>query len=408
MVRLGALLVVVASLLALACGGDSGSDPESATSTVTTTAQPASGTPTGSADATGELPELGFQRVFPNVTINEPTSLVQAPDGRWFALDQTGRVFTFGSTTDSRPTEVLNITDRVNDAGNEEGLLGLAMAPDFASSGRFYVNYTAADPRRTVISRFTLAGSTASPSSEQIILEVAQPFSNHNGGQLAFGADGFLYIGMGDGGSGRDPQGNGQNLDVLLGKILRIDVSQAANGLNYTIPTDNPFVGRNDARGEVWAYGFRNPWRFSFDSATQALWAGDVGQNAREEVDLVTKGGNYGWVIMEGSQCLTGNSCDRTGLTLPVVDYATANGRCSVTGGYVYRGSAIPALVGAYVYGDYCSGEVWAVRFDGTRATQQGLIADLGGALSSFAVDLQGEVYALNYGSGTIFKLTQP
>ncbi len=408
MVRLGALLVVVASLLALACGGDSGSDPESATSTVTTTAQPASGTPTGSADATGELPELGFQRVFPNVTINEPTSLVQAPDGRWFALDQTGRVFTFGSTTDSRPTEVLNITDRVNDAGNEEGLLGLALAPDFASSGRFYVNYTAADPRRTVISRFTLAGSTASPSSEQIILEVAQPFSNHNGGQLAFGADGFLYIGMGDGGSGRDPQGNGQNLDVLLGKILRIDVSQAANGLNYTIPTDNPFVGRNDARAEVWAYGFRNPWRFSFDSATLALWAGDVGQNAREEVDLVTKGGNYGWVIMEGSQCLTGNSCDRTGLTLPVVDYATANGRCSVTGGYVYRGSAIPALVGAYVYGDYCSGEVWAVRFDGTRATQQGLIADLGGALSSFAVDQQGEVYALNYGSGTIFKLTQP
>jgi glucose/arabinose dehydrogenase len=224
---------------------------------------------------------------------------------------------------------------------------------------------------------------------------------------MIFGTDGYLYFSIGDGGGGNDPQANGQNLGAMLGKIHRIDVSKPSGGLNYSIPADNPFVGRSGARSEIWAYGLRNPWRFSFDRATGQMWAGDVGQNAREEVDLITKGGNYGWKIMEGTQCLSGSTCDRTGLTLPVIDYATAGGRCSVTGGFVYRGSAIASLRGAYVYGDYCSGEVWALRYDGTRVTEQALIADLGGQLSSFAQDSTGELYALQYAAnGGVFKLT--
>jgi glucose/arabinose dehydrogenase len=294
----------------------------------------------------------------------------------------------------------------VDDSGNEMGLLGFAFAPDFRQSGTFYVNYTAGNPRRTVISRFSSDGRTADPASETVVLEVAQPFSNHNGGQIAFGPGGYLYIAFGDGGSSRDPMGNGQNLGALLGKILRIDVSGTEGGRAYRIPADNPFVGQSGARGEVWAYGFRNPWRFSFDLDTDELWAGDVGQNAREEVDLVAKGGNYGWAIMEGAQCLSGSNCDRTGLIPPVIDYATANGNCAVTGGFVYRGSAIPGLVGAYVYADYCGGDVWGLRYSDGRVSDQGTLVDGSFPISSFAQDTHGELYVLAYGSpGGIFKL---
>ncbi len=239
-----------------------------------------------------------------------------------------------------------DLTDRVTSDGAEEGLLGFAPAPDFATSGVFYLYYTAANPLRGVLARFHLQPSTGDvASTEQVLLEVPEPFPNHNGGQIVFGPDGYLYLGLGDGGSARDPQHNGQNLDTLLAKILRLDVS--GDAASYTVPPDNPFVGRTDARPEIWAYGLRNPWRFSFDTATGDLWVGDVGQDTREEVDVVTKGGNYGWSIMEGSQCLGGGSnCDRTGLTLPVYDYANAGQNCAITGGFVYRGKAIAGAAG--------------------------------------------------------------
>ena len=210
---------------------------------------------------------------------------------------------------------------------------------------------------------------------------------------------------MGDGGSRLDPHGNGQNLGTLFGKILRIDV---AGGGAYRVPADNPFVGRQGARGEVWAYGLRNPWRFSFDSRTGELWAGDVGQNTLEEIDLITKGGNYGWVTMEGGTCTGGgNNCDRAGKILPIVDYPTGGGNCAVTGGFVYHGTAVAALSGAYVYGDYCSGRIWGLRKEGTQMTENAQLADAGFGISSFAQGPDGEIYALEYkDNGGIYRLS--
>jgi glucose/arabinose dehydrogenase len=304
----------------------------------------------------------------------------------------------------------MDISDRVSRSGSEEGLLGFALAPDFATSRAFYVYYAARPgERRTVVSRFTAnaAGTTADVSSEAVILQVPQPFSNHKGGQIAFGPEGMLYVGLGDGGSGNDPNGNGQNLNTLLAKILRIDVGGTSGNLAYRVPADNPFVGRQDARAEVWAYGLRNPWRFSFDTQTGELWVGDVGQSTREEIDVVTKGGNYGWNVMEGEDCRGGGAnCNRDGKILPVIDYPTG-ADCSVSGGFVYRGTAVPSLAGAYVYGDYCSGKVWALRYDGTRMTEQRQIADSSMRISSFARDNTGELYVLAYddSGGGIFRI---
>jgi glucose/arabinose dehydrogenase len=228
---------------------------------------------------------------------------------------------------------------------------------------------------------------------------------NHNGGESW---DRYLYIGMGDGGSANDPMGNGQNRRVLLGKLLRIDVGGTNANLRYRIPDDNPFAGQAaDARPEIWAYGLRNPWRVSFDSQTGALWLPTY--SGTREIDVIEKGGNYGWKIMEGSQCLGGGSgCEREGLKLPVLDYANSGGNCSITGGDVYRGRAIASLRGAYVYGDYCSGRIWALRYDGSKVTEQGELLDSGIQISSFAVDGEGEIYALQYSnSGGIFRLVQ-
>jgi glucose/arabinose dehydrogenase len=234
---------------------------------------------------------------------------------------------------------------------------------------------------------------------------VAQPFSNHNGGQIVFGPDGMLYIGLGDGGSGNDPENNGQNLGTLLGSLLRIDVSGDA----HSIPPDNPFVGRQGARAEIWAYGLRNPWRFSFDSVTGDLWLADVGQNTREEVNVITRGGNYGWRIMEGAECRGGGTnCDMSGLQPPIIDYATAGGNCSVTGGFVYRGSAIGALQGAYVYADYCSGRIWALRTEGFVRSDHRQIGDAPFRISSFAQDGNGDLYVLEHANaGGIYKLVE-
>ncbi|HLF78250.1 MAG TPA: PQQ-dependent sugar dehydrogenase [Dehalococcoidia bacterium] len=410
-------LVLIASLLCGACGddGDSSSPPASQAPVPTTGASPAASGQTGSpatADAGGALPQVRLQRVYANLSFRQMTGMYQAPDGRMFVTEQPGRVLAFDSRAAAPTTSVfLDITERVDASSNEMGLLGFAFAPDFAQSGIVYASYTAGNPRRSVISRFrsNQAHTSGDPASEEVLLQVDQPFVNHNGGQILFGPDGFLYIGLGDGGSARDPQGNGQNRRVLLGKLLRIDVGGRSGNLAYRIPADNPFVGQGaTTREEIWALGLRNPWRFSFDSRTGALWLADVGQNTKEEIDIIEKGGNYGWVVMEGFDCLGGGTnCDRTGFIPPVFEYPTGRaGNCSVTGGFVYRGEAIAGLRGAYVYGDYCSGRVWALRYDGAKVIQQAELADGNIMISSFAVDASGEIYALQHaGSGGIFKL---
>jgi glucose/arabinose dehydrogenase len=257
------------------------------------------------------------------------------------------------------------------------------------------VNYTnSSGDTRIAVFRVSSNPDLADPGSEQVVLSIPQPFSNHNGGMLAFGPDGKLYIGTGDGGSGGDPQGNGQNRNSLLGKLLRVSIDD--NG-QLSVPPDNPFVGQAGTRGEIWSYGLRNPWRFSFDRSTGDLYLADVGQNAREEVDVAGaaqrgKGANFGWNIMEGSACYGSASCDRDGLTLPVLDYSHADG-CSITGGYVYRGSAVPAVAGHYFYSDWCSGWVRSFRWTGGTATETRDWPALqpGGGVSSFGEDARGE-----------------
>jgi glucose/arabinose dehydrogenase len=298
--------------------------------------------------------------------------------------------------------------------GSEQGLLGLAFHPAYATNGRFFVDYTDAAGDTRVVEFQVSADPDSASAIEKEILFVDQPFSNHNGGQLAFGPDGNLYVGLGDGGSGGDPQGNGQSLGTLLGKILRLDVDAASP---YAVPTDNPFVGRAGAKGEIWSYGLRNPWRFSFDPETGAMWIGDVGQDQWEEIDMepAAQGGrNYGWNRMEGTHCYPpGSACSPTGLTLPVAEYEHRAG-CSVTGGFVYRGMELPELRGTYFYGDYCTGLVRSLRqVNGGPAEQRDWTPALrrtsGGAmegLSSFGVDSRGELYLVLL-SGEIYRLAR-
>jgi glucose/arabinose dehydrogenase len=360
------------------------------------------------------IPPGSFQveRVFPDLDFQEMTNLVEPDDTSdlIFVTEQGGVIYSLSANNSQQADVFLDITDRVNRGGDEEGLLGLAFDPDYQENGYFYVYYSAADPRRSVLSRFSLDEENtdiADPESEIIIMEVEQPFPNHNGGQLAFGPDGYLYIGLGDGGSAGDPQGNGQNLGTLLGSILRIDVSGLSAPGDYEIPADNPFVGTEGAQEEIWAFGLRNPWRFSFDSETGSLWAGDVGQNLWEEIDIIVKGANYGWNIMEGSHCYSpASGCNQSGLTLPVVEYAHSEGRCSVTGGYVYRGDQIPSLQGYYIYGDYCSGDIWALAYDGSVVTENTLLVDSALSITSFGEDLAGNLYVLDRDGG-IYRLIQ-
>ena len=358
-------------------------------------------TPTGS---------FQVERVFPDLSFQEPTNLVQ-PDGAsdlMFVTEQRGTIYALSAGNPQQANIFLDITDRVNKGGNEEGLLGLAFDPDYQENGYFYVYYSADGPRRSVLSRFSLDQENtdvADPQSEVIVMEIAEPYSNHNGGQLAFGPDGYLYVGLGDGGGGGDPDGNGQNLGTLLGSILRIDVSGLSGG--YTIPADNPFVDTEGARAEIWAFGLRNPWRFSFDSETGLLWAGDVGQGSWEEIDIITGGANYGWNIMEGLHCYSPPSgCDQSGLSLPIAEYDHSQGRCSITGGYVYRGDQIPSLQGYYIYGDYCSGDIWALAYDGSVVTENTLLAESGLSITSFGEDLAGTLYILDRAGG-IYTLVQ-
>ena len=361
------------------------------------------------------LSTQSLERAFPALSFDRPIFLTHASDrtDRVFVVLQRGRIAVFPNDQAVASTSTfLDIEERVSSRGNEEGLLGLAFDPAYGENGYFYVYYTAAAPRRSVLSRFTTGPGpgVADPASELVLLETPQPYQNHNGGMIAFGPDGYLYVGLGDGGSRGDPGGNGQDLGTLLGTILRLDVRGATAERPYAVPPDNPFVGVAGARPEIWAYGLRNPWRFSFDAAssdaaTGVLWALDVGQNAFEEVDLIERGGNYGWNITEGFACYLSAECDRGGLTPPVYAYGHDLG-CSGTGGYVYRGSRAYLLTGAYVYADFCSGRVWALRHDGERVVEHLELLQTGFRIPSFGEDGSGELYILGF-DGAIYHFAQ-
>ncbi len=354
--------------------------------------------------------QIVLENAFPNLNFSRPVDLQNAGDGsnRIFVVEQAGIIKVFANDAGVSSASIfLDIRDRVDDSANEEGLLGLAFHPDYENNGYFYVNYTADNPARTVIARYRVSASdsnTADPNSELVMMEIDKPFSNHNAGALAFGPnDGYLYITTGDGGSGGDPQNNGQNRATLLGSILRIDVDNAAGGLHYAIPDDNPFKGNSNGwREEIFAYGLRNPWRISFDPVTGWLWAADVGQNAYEEIDIIESGKNYGWRIMEGLHCFNPPNCDTTGLTLPIWEYDHSEGQ-SITGGYVYRGSEIPPIVGTYVYADYVSGKIWFLNYDGSGPASNVLFDDTNLFIASFGVDEQKELYICAF-DGRIYK----
>lgn len=357
-------------------------------------------------DGTGQTQSSPIEVAFPNLTFNQPVGIVSPTDGanRLFVVEQPGVIRVFNNSANAPSSSVfLDISNSVLYSG-EQGLLGLAFSPNYVTNGYFYVDYVASNPTRTVIARYSVSANNpnqAQSNSEFILLQISQPFPNHKGGQLAFGPDGYLYVGMGDGGSGGDPLGNGQNRSTLLGKILRIDVNSPSAGRNYTIPADNPFVGNTlGYREEIYAYGFRNPWRFSFDPPTGRLWVGDVGQDREEEIDIVEKGKNYGWNIMEGT--LTYSSGSQVGLELPVWEYDHSQG-IAIIGGYVYHGSTAPSLTGAYVYGDYGSGRIWALTLNGTGAPTNTLLSDTTLTLSSFGVDSNGELYICAF-DGKIYK----
>jgi glucose/arabinose dehydrogenase len=341
--------------------------------------------------------------------LEAPLYATHSGDGsdRVFVVEQTGaiRIVTGGRVL-AQP--FLDLGDAVV-AGGEQGLLGLAFHPGYAHNGRLFVNYTDLHGD-TVVSEYRRAPGNdlrADPASERILLAIDQPFVNHNGGGLAFGPDGYLYVATGDGGSAGDPLGNGQALDTLLGKLLRIDVDSGGSGA-YGIPPDNPFVGRDDARAEVWAYGLRNPWRFSFDAGTSTLWIGDVGQSEAEEINrapAATGGLNYGWNLMEGRGCYQPpEGCDRPGLEKPIATYGHAEG-CSVTGGYVYRGSRYPALRGAYLFADYCSGTIWGLDAAGPSPQDPVELLSTERALSSFGLDREEELYVTDLASGELLRV---
>lgn len=365
--------------------------------------------------ASAQAQTIQLVDAFPNLNFSQPLYLTHAPDDndRLFLVQQNGYIYVFDNDEDVTSRALfLDVQNRINSNQGEQGLLGLAFHPSYDQNGYFYINYTTGDnqTRRSVISRFSVDPADpnqADPNSEMILLEISQPYTNHNGGMLAFGPDGYLYIGLGDGGSGGDPQNNAQNRTNLLGTILRIDVDESSGSLNYGIPPDNPFYDNNQGfREEIYAYGLRNPWRFSFDMPTGQLWAGDVGQNAWEEIDIIVSGGNYGWRIMEGNHCYNPpNDCDQTGLILPILEYDHTQGE-SITGGYVYRGALEPALQGAYIYGDFSSGRIWSLRYDGQNVTDQMLLLESQMSLSSFGVDASGELYMLDYFGGKIYRFS--
>jgi glucose/arabinose dehydrogenase len=349
-----------------------------------------------------DLPSDSPVDLVPVVTqgLQSPLWLTHAGDGsgHLFVLEQEGRV----QVVDQGklvPPPFLDISARVL-SGGERGLLGLAFHPDYRHNGRLFVNYTRQPDGATVVAEYKRGGKPLEASQEErIILVVPQPYANHNGGMVAFGPDGYLYIGLGDGGSRGDPQNRAQNPDELLGKILRLDVDRDAP---YGIPADNPFASAG-GRPEIFALGMRNPWRFSFDRETRHLWLADVGQHKWEEVNLIVPGGNYGWRVMEGTHCYhPAQGCNPEGLALPIAEYGHEEGRCSITGGYVYRGQRMPALQGTYLFGDYCSGELFGIPAGANRKTSRApkVLKKTGLRISSFGEDEAGEVYVVDHRGG--------
>jgi glucose/arabinose dehydrogenase len=339
--------------------------------------------------------------------LESPVFFTHAGDGsaRLFVLEQRGRILVLEQEV-LLPRPFLDISERVL-SGGEQGLLGLAFHPDFRRNGRFYINYTRRPDGATVLAEYRRGASPDQASREErILMMVPQPYPNHNGGMVAFGTDGYLYVGLGDGGSAGDPGNRAQNPDELLGKILRIDVD---HGDPYGIPRDNPYA-KEAGRPEVYALGLRNPWRFSFDSKTGELWVADVGQNKWEEIDRITKGGNYGWRLMEGAHCYSPVFfCQSSGLRVPLLEYSHEKGRCSIIGGYVYRGRTVDSLVGQYLYGDYCSGEIFALPStqEGDTSRDPRVVLKTSLRISSFGEDAAGELYVLDHGGG-LYRLTQP
>lgn len=372
---------LLALLLLAACDGSSSPDPDPP--------------PT---------PGTGVRLVEVARGLDHPVYLSSPPgDARLFVVEQTGRIRIIQNGA-VLPAPFLDVAARIT-SGGERGLLSVAFHPRFSSNGFFYVYYTDRNGDTRVERYFAAPGSTtADPASAQLVLAVEQPFANHNGGLLTFGPDGKLYVGLGDGGSGGDPQGNGQNPAVLLGKILRLDVDAAQP---YAIPADNPFAGQAGKRGEIWITGVRNPWRFAFDRDAGLLYVADVGQNAWEEVNVLpagTGGQNLGWNLMEGMHCYRASSCVQQGLTLPVLEYSHENG-CSITGGFVYRGSQVAAMRGHYFYSDYCNGWLRSFRWTGSAVAdaRQWEVGDLG-SVTSFGEDSSRELY-LTTTTGLVLKL---
>ncbi len=337
--------------------------------------------------------------------LSSPLYLTHSRDGsgRLFIVEQPGRILVLPPGAISPlPTPFLDIRSKIS-SGGERGLLGLAFHPQYATNRRFFVNYTRTGDGATIVSEFkaSATNSNVAETAERIIITIGQPFSNHNGGMIEFGPDGYLYIGMGDGGSGNDPGNRAQNIEDLLGKMLRIDVNGAEP---YTSPASNPFFGSTPGRDEIYATGLRNPFRWSFDRATGQLYAGDVGQGQIEELDIITLGGNYGWRVFEGTRCTNNDPslCSGTNYIPPIVEYSHTGGRCSVTGGYVYRGSRSTLPAGAYIYGDFCSGEIFI--FNNNSAS---LLRDTSMSISSFGEDEAGELYVVDL-DGDVFRIAAP
>lgn len=408
--RLGGTSLLVLSLAG--CGGSGDDTPA--------TPPPIGGT--GCVAPSQLTPSITTTRAFPALSFSSPVDLLQAPadSSRWFVVEQGGVVRTFASADSTSTSSVfLDITARVR-SGGETGLLGFAFHPRFPTDTRVFVSYTTGSS--AIVSRISAfrtadGGLTIDPSSEQVLMSVNQPEANHKGGHIAFGPDGYLYIGFGDGGGEGDPHGaigNGQSTGTLLGKMLRIDVDGTpSGGAPYAIPSGNPFAagarcnaGGSAASGscaEIYAYGFRNPWRFSFDRSGGTLWVADVGQGAWEEIDRVAAGGNYGWRCREGAHAYNASCGGATNLVDPVAEYSHAQGS-SVTGGFVYRGRANPPLVGRYVFGDFGSGQLWSID-----ATAAPTVTITGGSASSlhpstFGEGADGELYLVNYG-GTLHRI---
>jgi len=346
--------------------------------------------------------------------LSEPVFVTSARDGtgRLFIVEQTGRIRIYKDGV-VLSTPFLSIGSQVS-KGSEQGLLGLAFSPSYRTNRKLYVNFT--DVNGDTVVREYKASSTnpnvVATSTARTIIKIGQPYDNHNGGMLAFGPDGYLYIGMGDGGSGGDPGNRAQNIDSLLGKILRINVNGSTSTRNYLFPSTNPYVGRA-GRNEIWQLGVRNPWRFSFDRANGNLWIGEVGQEHWEEIDRAVKtssgagrGVNWGWHVLEGTHCYSPSTgCSTTGKTMPLTEYYHDNGRCAVTGGYVYRGTGVPTLVGGYVYADFCSGEIWVVDSAAARPATPTLLLDTDMTISGFGENAAGELYVLDHGGGAMYAI---